>query len=44
MSAVKLLSLALAALLLAVSLSSCKTHRDCRGKKKHAKTQMGGWL
>jgi hypothetical protein len=24
--------------------SSCKTHRDCKGRKKTAKTAMGGWL
>lgn len=31
-------------LLLAATLASCKTHKDCRGRKKTAKTQMGGWL
>lgn len=23
---------------------SCRTHKDCRGHRKVAKTQMGGWL
>lgn len=25
-------------------ISSCKTHRDCKGRKKTVKTAMGGWL
>lgn len=25
-------------------ISSCKTHKDCRGRKKTVKTAMGGWL
>jgi len=35
-------------LLISIALSaiSCKArkHRDCRGRKKTAKTEMGGWL
>lgn len=27
-----------------LSAVSCKTHRDCRGRKKTAKTAMGGWI
>jgi hypothetical protein len=34
----------LSALMIAGILSSCKTHRDCKGRKKTAKTAMGGWL
>jgi ABC-type Fe3+-citrate transport system substrate-binding protein len=30
-------------LLAAVLISSC-AHRDCQGRKKTAKTDMGGWL
>lgn len=44
MKAARYLSLALIALLIAGFICSCKTHRDCRGKKKRAKTEMGGWL
>lgn len=25
-------------------MSACKTHRDCKGRKKTVKTAMGGWL
>lgn len=28
----------------AIIISSCRTHRDCKGRKKTAKTAMGGWL
>ncbi|MBS1636955.1 MAG: hypothetical protein JST26_13640 [Bacteroidetes bacterium] len=24
--------------------ASCRTHKDCRGRRKVAQTQMGGWL
>jgi len=34
----------LAILVVTVLVSSCRTHRDCRGRKQHAPTQMGGWL
>ena len=27
-----------------LTLVNCKTHRDCRGRKKTAKTAMGGWI
>lgn len=29
---------------IALGAVSCKTHKDCRGRKKTAKTAMGGWL
>ncbi len=44
MKAARYLSLVIIALLIAGFICSCKTHRDCRGKKKRAKTEMGGWL
>jgi hypothetical protein len=44
MKAARYLSLAIVALLIAGCIYSCRTHRDCRGKKKRAKTEMGGWL
>ncbi len=31
-------------LIFCICLSSCRTHRDCKGRKKTAKTNMGGWL
>lgn len=31
-------------ILIVALLDSCKTHRDCKGRKKRAKTAMGGWL
>lgn len=31
-------------LLLAASILSSCAHRDCQGRKKTAKTNMGGWL
>ncbi len=34
----------LSALLLITFVNSCKTHRDCKGKRKRAKTNMGTWL
>ena len=33
----------IASLLLSITYS-CKTHKDCRGRKKTVKTAMGGWL
>lgn len=44
MKAARYLSLAIIALLIIGFVCACKTHRDCRGKKKRAKTEMGGWL
>lgn len=40
----KSIFLGIIGLLIVGFICSCKTHRDCRGKKKRAKTQMGGWL
>ena len=31
-------------LIFSLCLSSCRTHRDCKGRKKTAKTNMGGWI
>ena len=31
-------------LIFSICLTSCRTHRDCKGRKKTAKTNMGGWL
>jgi len=39
----RLLTLLLVITILAASTSSC-AKRDCRGRKKTAKTSMGGWL
>ena len=44
MKPTKPISLLIVALLLICVISSCKTHRDCKGRKKTAKTAMGGWL
>jgi len=38
-----LIIITLSILLVALS-NSCKTHKDCKGRKKTAKTAMGGWL
>jgi len=38
------ITITLTALVIIGFLSSCKTHRDCKGRKKTAKTAMGGWL
>ena len=27
-----------------VMSASCHAHKDCRGRRKVAKTQMGGWM
>jgi len=40
----KTIQLILITVLIAAFLSSCRTHRDCRGRKKTTKTAMGGWL
>ena len=40
----KYILISLAIVLVIGLISSCKTHRDCKGRKKTAKTQMGGWL
>jgi hypothetical protein len=39
----KTISLIIVAILLAAIISSCRA-KDCRGRKKTAKTAMGGWL
>ena len=38
------INVSIAIILLVSIISSCKTHRDCRGRKKTVKTAMGGWL
>ena len=40
----KYISLILISAIITAFLSSCKTHRDCKGRKKTVKTAMGGWL
>ncbi len=40
----KYISLILIGVLITALISSCKTHRDCKGRKKTVKTDMGGWL
>lgn len=40
----KYISLILLVILITAFISSCKTHRDCKGRKKTVKTAMGGWL
>lgn len=34
----------LTAIILAMILLSSCAHRDCQGRKKTCKTEMGGWL
>ncbi|MBP6756177.1 MAG: hypothetical protein KA210_08505 [Bacteroidia bacterium] len=31
-------------LILIFCVSACKTPKDCRGRRKTAKTAMGGWI
>ncbi len=31
-------------LVLSICVSACKTPKDCRGRRKTAKTAMGGWI
>ena len=38
------LNLIVISILITTFISSCKTHRDCKGRKKTVKTAMGGWL
>jgi hypothetical protein len=39
----KYISLIIVGILFTAFISSCKA-KDCRGRKKTAKTAMGGWL
>jgi hypothetical protein len=40
----KYISLLIVSIIIIAFISSCRTHRDCKGRKKTAKTAMGGWL
>ncbi len=40
----KYISVTIIVFILIGTISSCKTHRDCKGRKKTEKTAMGGWL
>ncbi len=44
MKAKKYITISVIIIILVCIVSSCKTHRDCRGRKKTVKTAMGGWL
>ena len=41
---IKKTSLIIMTLLMIVCISSCHHHKDCKGKRKRAKTGMGTWL
>jgi len=41
LSLLKLISILL---ILSICVSACKTPKDCKGRRKTAKTAMGGWI
>ncbi|MES2515389.1 MAG: hypothetical protein V4580_14645 [Bacteroidota bacterium] len=44
MKSLKYICYILISVIIISCVSSCRTHRDCKGRKKTAKTAMGGWL
>ena len=44
MKADRYITILVIAILFVGIISSCRTHKDCRGRKKTVKTAMGGWL
>lgn len=44
MKAGRFITISIIVVLLVGIISSCRTHKDCRGRKKTVKTAMGGWL